>query len=288
MFGIAAEITKWINVKKNIDTATVVDFGKEWQLYDQSALSKLELEDLFNKYFSIFPWHLLTKQSIGFDLGCGSGRWAKILAPKVGLLHCIDPSAAINIAKKNLSESPNCVFHHSGLDDVPLEENSMDFGYSLGVLHHVPNTQNGISICVKKLKVGAPFLLYLYYRFDNRPFWFILIWKISDVFRKVISKLPFSIKSFLTNCIALFIYLPLIKVSKLLDLLKINCDLVPLSQYKNCSFYTMQTDALDRFGTKLEQRFTKEEIRQMMASAGLGEIKFSENMPFWCAVGIKK
>ena len=64
MFGIDAEITKWINVKKNIDTATVVDFGKEWQLYDQSALSKLELEDLFNKYFSIFPWHLLTNQSL--------------------------------------------------------------------------------------------------------------------------------------------------------------------------------------------------------------------------------
>ena len=29
---------------------------------------------------------------------------------------------------------------------------------------------------------------------------------------------------------------------------------------KNKTFYFMRTDALDRFGTKLEKRFTKEEI----------------------------
>lgn len=29
---------------------------------------------------------------IGFDLGCGSGRWAFFVAPKVAKLHCIDRS----------------------------------------------------------------------------------------------------------------------------------------------------------------------------------------------------
>jgi hypothetical protein len=49
----------------------------------------------------------------------------------------------------------------------------------------------------------------------------------------------------------------------------------------------MRTDALDRFGTRLEQRFTAAEIRQMMEEAGLEKIQFSETMPFWCAVGYK-
>jgi 2-polyprenyl-3-methyl-5-hydroxy-6-metoxy-1,4-benzoquinol methylase len=44
----------------------------------------------------------------------------------------------------------------------------MDFGYSLGVLHHIPDAQKALSDCVKKLKLGAPFLVYLYYSFDNR------------------------------------------------------------------------------------------------------------------------
>jgi hypothetical protein len=50
----------------------------------------------------------------------------------------------------------------------------------------------------------------------------------------------------------------------------------------------MRTDALDRFGTKLEQRFTAAQIRQMMERAGLERITFSNSVPFWCAVGFKK
>ena len=50
----------------------------------------------------------------------------------------------------------------------------------------------------------------------------------------------------------------------------------------------MRTDALDRFGTALEQRFTRQQIQVMMEAAGLERIQFSDLMPFWCAVGFKK
>ena len=49
----------------------------------------------------------------------------------------------------------------------------------------------------------------------------------------------------------------------------------------------MKTDALDRFGTKLEKRFTKMEISEMMKEADLKNIKFSDKFPFWVAVGEK-
>ena len=70
------------------------------------------------------------------------------------------------------SSYSNCEFHCASVDAIPLPDDSADFGYSLGVLHHVPDTQKGILECVRKLKPGAPFLLYLYYAFDNRPWWF--------------------------------------------------------------------------------------------------------------------
>jgi hypothetical protein len=50
----------------------------------------------------------------------------------------------------------------------------------------------------------------------------------------------------------------------------------------------MRTDSRDRFGTPLEQRFTREEIYSMMISAGLTDIKFSDQAPYWCVVGFKK
>ena len=74
--------------------------------------------------------------------------------------------------------------------DNSLKENSQDFGYSLGVLHHTKDTRQGIKNCVKKLK-KAPFLIYLYYKFDNKPRWFKAMWRVSDFFRKIISKMPF-------------------------------------------------------------------------------------------------
>jgi hypothetical protein len=49
----------------------------------------------------------------------------------------------------------------------------------------------------------------------------------------------------------------------------------------------MRTDALDRFGTRLEQRFTRLEIRTLMERSGFQDIVFSDKAPFWCAVGYR-
>ena len=275
-------------MNKNINEKVVNGFGKEWSRFDQSSLNEKELYEMFLSYFSIFPWNKLSKDSVGFDLGCGSGRWAKFVAPHVGLLHCIDPSEqALNVAKVNLKSMNNCIFDQASVDHIPLNDGSADFGYSLGVLHHVPDTETGIKVCVAKLKKGAPFLLYLYYAFDNKPFWYRMIWQFSNIVRLLISRMPFPLKYITSQIIALFIYLPLARVANLAANIGINIDSFPLSYYRNRHFYTMRTDALDRFGTRLEKRFTRDQILSMMQQAGLDHIKFSNKAPFWCAIGYK-
>jgi len=163
----------------------------------------------------------------------------------------------------------------------------MDFGYSLGVLHHVPDTQAGLDACVRKLKPGAPFLLYLYYAFDNRPAWFRLVWQMSELFRAIVSRLPHGLRYFSSQIFALFVYLPLARASWMLEKTGLNVSMIPLSTYRHRSFYTMRTDALDRFGTRLEQRFSREKINTMMLQAGLERISFSASEPFWCAIGYR-
>src|SRR5271169_5493447 len=78
----------------NLDHAVVEGFGQEWSRFDQSGIAQAELQALFNEYFSVFPWADLPPGAVGFDLGCGSGRWAQFVAPRVGQLHCIDASSA--------------------------------------------------------------------------------------------------------------------------------------------------------------------------------------------------
>ena len=271
---------------ENINRKVVDDFGKEWARFDQSDVNSNELLKLFHQYFFLLDWKKLPKRAVGFDLGCGSGRWAMFCAPKVEELHCIEPSnAALKVAKQNLSNYKNCIFHEASVDNIPIEDNSMDFGYSLGVLHHVPETEKGIKSCVKKLKSGAPLLIYLYYALENRPLWYKIIWKISNIFRRIISIFPYPIKYISSQIIALMIYLPFTSISLLFEKFGINVNNFPLANYRDKSFYTMRTDALDRFGTRLEQRFTRSQIKTMMLKSGLENIEFSE--PYWCAIGYK-
>lgn len=271
---------------ENVDTDVVASFGEEWSKFDQSTASGAELDDLFAQYFAMFPWDALAANPEGFDLGCGSGRWAARVAPRVGSLHCIDASAkALEVAAKNLAAYSNCQLHCSSVANLPLPDNSCDFGYSLGVLHHVPDTQAGIATCVSKLKPGAPFLVYLYYAFDNRPWWFRLVWRLSDAVRRMVSRMPFGLRSTVCEILAAVVYWPLARCAKMLEKCGLGVESFPLSAYRNRSFYVMRTDALDRFGTKLEQRFTRKQIQQMMVDSGLERVSFSA--PYWCAIGFR-
>jgi SAM-dependent methyltransferase len=272
---------------KNLDPETVASFGDEWSRFDQTGMNAEEIQKVFAEYFAVFPWASLPSKAEGFDMGCGSGRWARWVAPRVGRLHCIDPSSAIEVARMNLIEIRNVEFHRTSVDEPSLTPGSMDFGYSLGVLHHVPDTAEAIRSCSALLKPGAPLLLYLYYAFDNRPTWFRVLWQVSDVVRRIVHRLPSGFKRVVTDVIAVCVYWPLARLSGALEMLGFRVHGIPLSYYRKHTLYTMRTDARDRFGTPLEQRFTRVQIEKMMLDAGLDEIRFSDAAPYWCAVGRK-
>lgn len=271
----------------NIDPRTVDGFGKEWSAFDQTALGGAEYDYWFEAYFHLLPLDRLAEAE-GFDLGCGSGRWAAGVAPKVGLLHCIDPSTeALAVARRRLGDLPNVRFHLASSETIPLADESQDFGYSLGVLHHIPDTLRAMRDCVRKLKPEAPFLVYLYYALDGRPAWYRILWRSSDIVRKVISSLPFAGRKGIATLIAGSVYWPLARSARLAEALGLNVSNFPLTTYRHRRFYSMRTDALDRFGTRLEQRFTRAEIAAMMHSAGLTDVKFSESPPYWVACGVR-
>jgi ubiquinone/menaquinone biosynthesis C-methylase UbiE len=283
---IEAKRARQAHLGRNVDPKTVRGFGEEWAAYDQTKLTGAGYEEAFQAYFGIFPFHELPPTAEGFDLGCGSGRWALGVAPRVGLLHCIDPSeAALNVARNRLASLANVRFHLASSDTIPLADASQDFGYSLGVLHHIPDTARALADAVRKLKAGAPFLLYIYYAMENRPAWYRSLWRASEAGRQLIARTPFALRKSLTTLIAGAVYWPLARTAAMGERLGIDVTHFPLTIYRRQSFYTMRTDALDRFGTLLEQRFTHDEIKAMMEAAGLTDVAFSEQMPFWVALG---
>ena len=154
---------------------------------------------------------------------------------------------------------------------------------SLGVLHHIPDTALAIKDVASKIKSGGVFLCYLYYKLENKPLHYRGLFWASNSLRWVISRLPYVMRRFIAQLIAVLVYLPLSRVAKQLSKRGKNVSNIPLHHYANMPFVMLQNDALDRFGTRLEQRFSKRDIEEMITKAGFDvtSLRFSDIEPFW-------
>ena len=269
-----------------IDKKTVQSFGDEWEKF--SSFSETEIKNIGDEYFDIVDESILNSNSTVLDMGCGSGRWSKYLAPNVKFIEAIDPSDAIFSATKLLSNVNNIRITQASSDNIPFNDETFDFVFSLGVLHHIPETQTALIDTVKKVKKGGHVLIYLYYNLDNRGVLYKALFKLSSLIRYIVAALPKWAKHIVCDFIAITVYMPLILVSRIVQKMipnKSTYQKLPLAYYVGKSFNVIRNDALDRFGTPLEQRFSKKKIKQMMEKAGLRDINFSNNSPYWHAIG---
>lgn len=273
---------------RNIDPDVVRTFGQEWEKFGN--LTPEETEKMGRQYFDIVPERVLNQAARCLDVGCGSGRWTRFVAPHVATVDAVDPRSAAYVAAKACAGFPNVRVSVASADDLPFHDETFDFVFSLGVLHHVPDTAKALNAVTRKAKKGGHVLIYLYYALDGRPLWFRAIFAVSNFLRKRISKLPAKPKGFVCDLIAATVYYPIARFGALLGAIGVPkrfVELLPLSYYQHRTFFVMRNDSLDRFGTTLEQRFTKAQVVEMMTAAGLSHIAVSDGQPYWHAIGQK-
>lgn len=271
--------------EENTDHEVVKSFGEEWKKFNH--FQENEIKKIGEMYFDIVDEKIINSNTYAIDIGCGTGRWSKYLLDKIGFIEAIDPSEAIFAADNLLGKKKNIRLSKTSIDNIPFENQTFDFAMSIGVLHHIPDTEKAMRSCVEKIKIGGFFYTYIYYDLDNSNLIMKFIFKVVTFFRRLISKLPQFPKKVICDIIAVSIYLPIItfgRLLKLIGLIKLAQQL-PLSFYHDKSFFVIRNDALDRFGTSLEKRFSRVEIIEMMKKSGLDEIVISKNLPYWHAIG---
>ncbi|MEO7081745.1 MAG: class I SAM-dependent methyltransferase, partial [Flavobacteriales bacterium] len=238
------------------DERTITSFGEEWEKFN--AFEEEEIELAGNEYFDIVPDSVLGPDVVALDMGCGSGRWTRYLSPLVGHVEAVDPSDAIFHAAATHGALENVRWNQADVDNIPFADGTFDFVMCLGVLHHVPETEVALKKLVSQLKPGGHLLLYLYYALDGRSSGFHALFRMANVVRRMVSSLPGGMKRTVCDLIAYGVYLPMRSLTRVARSFGgQGWKRIPLSHYHNKSITIMRNDALDRFGTPLEQRFSK-------------------------------
>ena len=286
--GKNKEIAIFSTEGNNIDPEVVQSFGDEWLKFNE--FSDEIIEECANEYFDILDDTIINQNTYALDVGCGTGRWTKFLTKKVGFMESVDPSNAIFAADKLLGDIKNVRLTKASTETMPFEDETFDFVMSVGVLHHIPNTQQAMIDCVKKVKKGGYFYCYLYHNLETMNWFFRFLFAMSEVLRKIICRLPSAIKKYVCDFLAIVIYMPFVLWVRFLVLIGLRnlARKMPLSSYNNKSFFIIRNDALDKFGTKLEQRFSRKQVQEMMEKCGLENVVISDGTPLYHSVGRKK
>tara|TARA_Y100000991_G_scaffold190536_1_gene156991 strand:- start:24 stop:854 length:831 start_codon:yes stop_codon:yes gene_type:complete len=272
--------------------SVINSFGDEWIRFDQDKfLSNSERKSQFLRYFNTPHFEKLKSfESIkAIDVGAGSGRWSKEIFNhlRISRLTLIEPSESFMQLKNIFYKNNKVKLIRSSidnlLDDYPYLKGSFNLVYCFGVLHHTNSIEENFSKICNLVEPNGIIFCYLYYNLDNRNFIYKALFLLTIIPRTIISRLPNKLKNIICDFIAIFVYLPFIKLAKIFP----KNNNMPLHGYIDRSFFSIRTDSRDRFGTKIERRISKKKIMELCKKNSLKEIYFSEKYPFWVFSAMK-
>ncbi|MFM7864154.1 MAG: class I SAM-dependent methyltransferase, partial [Planctomycetaceae bacterium] len=98
------------------------------------------------------------------DAGCGGGRYTLLCGSAGALVTATDHSRAVDKAAELCRHLPNTRFLQADLKQLPLPENSFDFVFSIGVMHHDASTQAVFQAVARLVRPGGRLSVWLYRR----------------------------------------------------------------------------------------------------------------------------
>lgn len=163
-------------------------FGKEWTWFNT-----LQLDSRSGRGESEATLHDCTgwtdqdyRGRLVLDAGVGTGRFAEIASMHGAEVVGIDLSAAVDSAYGNIGLREGVHIIQADIFALPFRPATFDLAYSIGVLHHTPDTERAFAAVAATVVPGGGMAVYLYHRYG-------IGFRASDVIRKVSTKLPFKL-----------------------------------------------------------------------------------------------
>lgn len=217
------------------------------------------------------------------DVGTGSGRHAAQAAAHGAHVAAVDLGASIDVARRNVPDDVLTV--QADAERLPFEPQSFDFVMSLGVLHHLPDTEHALRNVARYARPGGLVHVYLYWvpeRHGHR----ILLAGVTAV-RRATVRMPHRLLHLLCYPLAAALHVLFVLPQRALREAPHGRRLaaaLPLKTYADYPFGVLVNDQFDRFSAPLERRFTRAQVAAMLEDAGLEEVTVVPNHG-WVARG---
>jgi 2-polyprenyl-3-methyl-5-hydroxy-6-metoxy-1,4-benzoquinol methylase len=256
---------------------TIQDFGRQHQTYSESGGYYVSTDILADVLGPLMNIQSFAGKDI-LDIGSGTGRWLRIfheLGAKT--IAAVEPSPAIEVAKKNTAECENISYHNVTGDKLPA--GPYDYVYSYGVIHHIPEPDPVIARAFEVLKPGGHVVLWLYGRENNGPYLFFM-----RALRLITVPLPDGGLDWLSG-----IMVPLVRaysrLSKMLPL--------PLRGYMQefidkVDDYTVKHVIYDQLDPHYAKYYRRQEVIDLLERAGFSDVQVYHRQAYsWTVVGAK-
>jgi SAM-dependent methyltransferase/uncharacterized protein YbaR (Trm112 family) len=206
---------------------------------------------------------------VGLDGGCGFGRSlfysASFGAEMIGL----DLSEAIEAARENTRHLPNVHLVQGDIFNPPVKRRSLDFVYSIGVLHHLPEPKGGFLSLSRLLKPGAPMFVWVYLRGRGRQI------KAFTAMRAVSTRTPLRLLN--AACLALAVgqFAAFILPRRVLSAIGAGSlgAKIPFSDYTKYPFRALHTDWVDGLSVPLVNYYKPHEIADWYRDGGFERVR---------------
>lgn len=256
-----------------------------WRRFGRREIAQRWEKDSY-RYVQMIPRELMSGAArVGLDAGCGSGAdLVRIAAGGAQLIGC-DLSDGVEVAAQATAPLPNVLVVQADLQRLPFRPDTFDFIYSFGVLHHLPDPQEGMRRLAALLKPGGSLVTYLYEDFSDRSRVERAILNGLRVVRAMTSRLP--LPWLFAGC---WLLTPLVWLTCCLPARVLRAawpQLVGRLPFRHTLRWpVVASDLFDRFAPPLEWRFSRTDVMWLYERAGLTHVEI-RHYRGWVSWGFK-
>ncbi len=257
---------------------TIRDFGDQWLRYRDNEGYYGSL-DLFSDILSPFLKPVDIKNRRVAEIGSGTGRIVNMLL-EAGAQHVIavEPSDAFEVLCRNIRQPERVTCLKILGEKLPPDAN-LDYVFSIGVLHHIPDPHPVVKATFTSLRPGGRFLVWLYGAEGNT-----LYLALAKPLRGVTRHLPHVILVGLVS----ILYWPVAFYVRICHRWPL-----PLSGYFVSVFGKMTPEKqrliiYDQLKPAYAKYYTKSEAEELLRNGGFEEVRAHHRHRYsWTVIGTK-